>query len=59
MTDSFRPVGQEAGQPVTEEIEVLQLSLVDQIEIAEAILNPPESAEALIRAFEYRKRLIG
>lgn len=58
MTDFFRPVVHKTDQPVAEETEVLQLSLADQIKLAEAILNPPEPSKALIRAFDRRKRLI-
>ena len=32
--------------------EVIYLSLEDQRRVAEAILNPPEPAEAMVRAFE-------
>lgn len=51
MTDSHIPVVQEADQLPLSETEVLQLSLADQVQLAEAILNPPEPTEALRQAF--------
>lgn len=58
MTDTFKTLAQETDQPVTAEAEVLQLSLADQIQFTKVILSPPEPSEALIRAFELRKKLI-
>jgi len=42
-----------------EEAEILRLSVEDQRRIAEAILNPPDPAPALQRAFEHRDKLLG
>ena len=37
--------------------EVILLSPEDQLRVAEAILNPPEPAEALARAFNRHQRM--
>jgi len=38
--------------------EVILLSPEDQRRVAEAILNPPEPTEALVRAFERHRRIV-
>jgi uncharacterized protein (DUF1778 family) len=50
---------QQAAQKTIEETAVIRLSVEDQRQIMEALLNPPEPNEALRRAFEARRRLFG
>lgn len=38
--------------------EVILLSPEDQLHVAEAILNPPEPTETLVRAFELHRQMI-
>ena len=48
---------QAAAQQTIAQAEIINLSLADQQAFAQALLNPPEPAAALRRAFERRKKL--
>jgi uncharacterized protein (DUF1778 family) len=50
---------QQAAQKTIEETAVIRLSVEDQRQIMESLLNPPEPNEALRRAVEARRRLFG
>jgi len=47
------------AQRTIEEATIIRLSVEDQRQIMESLLNPPEPNEALRRAFEARRRLFG
>jgi uncharacterized protein (DUF1778 family) len=49
---------QDAAQRAIEQAEVVRLSLADQECFAQALLSPPQSAPALDRAFERRRKLL-
>jgi len=48
---------QEAAHRTIEETEIIRLPVEDQRLLAEALLNPPEPAPALVRAAEYYRRV--
>jgi uncharacterized protein (DUF1778 family) len=50
---------QQAAQKTIEETAIIRLSVENQRQIMESLLNPPEPNEALRRAFEARRRLFG
>ena len=52
LTDFVGSAAQEAARQTIEATEIVRLSVEDQQWFAEAILNPPEPAPALRRAFE-------
>jgi len=39
--------------------EIIRLSVLDQRQIAEALLNPPEPTSALKKAYRQRRALLG
>jgi uncharacterized protein (DUF1778 family) len=49
---------QEAANRTIEETQIIRLSVADQRAFADAILNPPPPAPALLRAAEAHKRLV-
>lgn len=49
---------QDAVNKVTESSEIIRLSIADQMLFAQALLEPPEPAPALLRAFERRKKIL-
>ena len=59
LTDFVVAAAREAACRAIEEADILRLSVEDQRQIAEAILNPPKPAPALRRAFKRRNRLFG
>ena len=59
LTDFVVSAAREAAFRTIEDTEIIRVSVEDQRAIAEAILNPPEPAPALQRAFEHRKKLLG
>lgn len=59
LTDFVVSAARDAAFRTIEDMEILRVSVEDQRAIAEAILNPPEPALALQRAFEQRKKLLG
>ena len=59
ITDFVIQAVQQAAQTTVERTSVIRLSLADQDAFANAILNPPPMAPALVRAFERRRKLLG
>ena len=58
MTDFVVSAVQEAAQRAIEQTEVVRLSLADQQWFVQALLNPPEPAPAMLRAFAKRDKLL-
>ena len=58
LSDFVVAAAQEAAHRTIEETQIIRLSVEDQRAFAEAILNPPPPAPALIRAAEAHRRLI-
>lgn len=58
VTDFVIGTVQAAAQQVISQAEIMHLSLADQQAFAQALLNPPEPAAALSRAFERRNKLL-
>ena len=58
MTDFVVSAVQEAAQKAIEQAEVIRLSLADQQCFAQALLNPPDPATAMRRAFAKRDKLL-
>ena len=59
LTDFVVTAAREAACRTIEETDIIRLSVEDQRQIAEAILNPPEPTPALRRAFKRRRELFG
>ena len=59
LTDFVVTAAREAACRTIEETDIIRLSVEDQRQIAEAILNPPDPAPALRRAFKRRRELFG
>lgn len=59
LTDFVVTAARDAACRAIEETEILRLSVEDQRQIAEAILNPPAPAPSLRRAFERHVELFG
>ncbi len=59
LTDFVVSAAREAACRTIEESEIIRLSIEDQRQIAEALLNPPEPAAALKKAFRRRRELFG
>ena len=59
LTDFVVTAAQEAARHTIEDAEIIRLSAEGQKRFAEALLNPPEPNEALKRAFEHHRRLVG
>ena len=59
LTDFVVAAADEAACRTIEQAEILRLSVEDQRQIAEAILNPPEPAPALRKAFQKYRDLFG
>lgn len=49
---------QDAAQQAIEQADVVQLSLADQVCLAQALLSPPEPSPAMKRAFTRRSKLL-
>jgi uncharacterized protein (DUF1778 family) len=58
LSDFVVAAAQEAAYRTIEEVEIIRLSAEDQRLLAEALLNPPEPAPALVRAFENYRRVV-
>lgn len=58
VSDFVVAAAQEAASRTIEETQIIRLSVEDQRIFAEAILNPPEPAPALRRAFRRHRELI-
>ncbi len=59
LTDFVVSAAREAACRTIEEMEIIRLSVDDQRQIAEALLDPPEPAPALKKAFQRRRELLG
>jgi len=59
LTDFVVTAARDAACRAIEEAGIIRLSVKDQRRIADAILNPPEPAPALRRAFKRRRNLFG
>jgi uncharacterized protein (DUF1778 family) len=59
LTDFVVAAADEAACRTIEQTEILRLSVEDQRQIAEAILNPPEPNEALKKAAKKYRELFG
>ena len=59
LTDFVVTAAADAAKRAIEDAEVIRLSAEDQLQLAEAILNPPPPNAALLRAFERRRELFG
>jgi len=58
VSDFVVAAAQEAAHRTIEETEIIRLSVEDQRLLAEALLNPPAPAPALVRAAEHHRRLV-
>jgi uncharacterized protein (DUF1778 family) len=58
VSDFVVAAAQEAAARTIEEAQIIRLSVEDQRAFAEAILNPPPPAPALVRAAKAHRRLI-
>jgi uncharacterized protein (DUF1778 family) len=59
LTDFVVSAAREAACRTIEATEIIRLSVEDQRQIAEALLNPPEPTPALKQAFQRRRELLG
>ena len=59
LTDFVVSAAREAACRTIEKTEIIRLSIEDQRQIAEALLNPPEPTPALKKAFQRRRELLG
>jgi len=59
LTDFVVSAAREAACRTIERTEIIRLSVEDQRQVAEALLNPPEPAAALKKAFQRRRELFG
>jgi uncharacterized protein (DUF1778 family) len=59
LTDFVVAAADEAACRAIEQTEIIRLSLDDQRQIAEAIMNPPEPTPALRRAVRRYRKLFG
>jgi uncharacterized protein (DUF1778 family) len=58
VSDFVVAAAQEAAHRTIEETEIIRLSVEDQRALAEALINPPEPAPALVRAAERYRRIV-
>ena len=59
LTDFVVAAASAAARKTIEDAELIKLSVEDQQRFAEALINPPPLAPAMIRAIERHRRLIG
>ena len=59
VTDFVIATVKAAAQQTIERGEIIHLALADQEAFAQALLNPPPVAPAMVRAFERRRTLLG
>ena len=59
LTDFVVTAAREAACRTIEETDIIRLSVEDQRQVADAILNPPGPTPALRRAFKRRRELLG
>ena len=58
LTDFVVSVAHAAARRTIEDAEVARLSIEDSRRFANAVLNPPEPAPALKRAFKHHRKLV-
>lgn len=59
LTDFVVSAAREAAYRTIEATEIIRLSVEDQRQIADALLNPPKATPALKKAFRRRRELFG
>jgi uncharacterized protein (DUF1778 family) len=59
LTDFVVAASSEAARQTIEATEIIRLSVEDQRLFAESILNPPEPNDALRRAFQKHREMLG
>jgi uncharacterized protein (DUF1778 family) len=59
LTDFVVSAAREAACRTIEETDIIRLSVEDQRQVADSILNPPAPTPALRRAFKRRRELFG
>ncbi len=59
LSDFVVAAAQDAANRTIEQAQIIRLSVEDQRNFAEAILNPPEPTLALKRAFDCHRELLG
>ena len=59
VSDFLVTAAQDAAHRVIEETHIIRLTVEQQRQFAEALINPPEPTPALRRAFETHRRLFG
>lgn len=59
LTDFVVTAARDAAMRTIEKAAVIRLSIEDQRQVAEAILNPPKPTPALRKAFKRRRDLLG
>lgn len=59
LTDFVVSAARDAACRTIEQNEIIRVTVEDQRQIAEAILNPPPPGAALKRAFQKRRELFG
>lgn len=59
VSDFIATAAREAAHRAIEETQIIRLSVEQQRQVAEALMNPPPPTPALIRAFEHHRRLFG
>ncbi len=59
LTDFVVSAARAAACRTIEETEIFRLSVEDQRQIAEALINPPKPTAALKKAFRRRRELLG
>ena len=57
VSDFIVAAAQEVAHRAIEETQIIRLSVEQQRQVAEALINPPPPTPALIRAFEHHRRL--
>jgi uncharacterized protein (DUF1778 family) len=59
ISDFVVAAAQDAANRAIEETEIIRLSVAGQRQLAALLLNPPEPAPALKKAFKRRRELLG
>jgi uncharacterized protein (DUF1778 family) len=58
LTDFVVAAASSAARKTIEDAELIKLSVADQQRFAEALINPPALAPAMVRAIERHRRLV-
>lgn len=59
ISDFVVAAAQEAAQRALVEVEIVRLSRAAQEQFASVVIEPPEPTDALVRAFQRRRALLG